>query len=299
LITSMRIPLAGGATVVLMDGWDAEQTLSLIERHRVTHTHMVPTMFHRLLALPDEVKARYDLSSLRFAIHGAAPCPLSVKRAMIDWWGPIVWEYYGATEGMASVVDSHDWLQRPGTVGKPPGTDHVIVLDEAGEPCAPGEVGAIFIRSSGAGFSYHKDSAKTEGAFRGDHFTLGDVGFLDEDGFLFLTDRSVDLIICGGVNVYPAAVEARLLEHPAVRDAAVIGVPSEEWGEEVKAVVELEPGGQRGSELEEALIAFCSASLAKYQCPRSVDFVSKLPRQDNGKLYKQRLREAYREADQS
>ncbi len=294
LITSMRIPLACGAAVVLMDGWDAERTLSLIEHHQVTHTHMVPTMFHGLLALPDEVKTRYDLSSLQFVIHGAAPCPLSVKRAMIDWWGPIIWEYYGATEGMASLVDSQDWLERPGTVGRPPGADHVRVLDEAGQPCAPGEVGNIFIRSPAGGFRYHEDPAKTESSFRGDHFTLGDVGYLDEDGYLFLTDRSVDLIISGGVNVYPAATEARLLEHPEVEDAAVIGVPSEEWGEEVKAVVQLKSGSEGSPELAEALVGFCRAALARYQSPRSVDFVVSLPRQDNGKLYKRELREAYR-----
>jgi long-chain acyl-CoA synthetase len=218
---------------------------------------------------------------------------------MIEWWGPIIWEYYGATEGMASVVNSHDWLLRPGTVGKPPDVDHVRVLDEAGHPCAPGDVGAIFIRSSGGRFSYHKDSDKTERSFRDDHFTLGDVGFLDKDGFLFLTDRSVDLIISGGVNIYPATIEARLLEHPAVQDAAVIGVPSEEWGEEVKAVVELKPDRfEQASDMQGALMDFCEEGLAKYQCPRSIDFVSELPRQDNGKLYKQRLREAYRRSSQ-
>ena len=295
LAFSLAAPLATGMGVVLMDRWDAEETLRLIERHRITHTHMVPTMFHRLLSLPADVRTAADTSSLRFVIHGAAPCPVAVKQAIIDWWGPIVVEYYAATEGGATFVDSQEWLSRPGTVGKPPTEDHVRILDDDGKAAPAGEVGTIYIKApEAARFTYFKDDEKTAKAYRGDYFTLGDVGYLDSDGYLYLTDRSANLIISGGVNIYPAEVEAVLITHPAVGDVAVIGVPSEEWGEEVKAVVEPQPGVLASAQLAGELVAWCRERLARFKCPRSVDFVDVLPRQDNGKLYKRVLRDRYR-----
>jgi long-chain acyl-CoA synthetase len=300
LAFSLAGPLNAGVGVVLMDRWSPEETLRLVEEERITHSHMVPTMFHRLLALPDAVREAADVSSLRMVIHGAAPCPVSVKKAMIDWWGPVLLEYYAATEGTGTFVTSADWLERPGTVGKPANPDHVRILDPVSSsdaPLPPGEVGTVYLRAPKVGrFDYFGDKAKTESTYRGEYFTLGDVGYLDEDGYLFLTDRSADLIISGGVNVYPAEVEGELLGHPAVGDAAVIGVPDPEWGESVVAVVELRDGIEPSGGLAEELIEYCRANLAGFKCPRRVDFVATLPRTDSGKLYKRRLREQYRAA---
>ncbi len=297
LAISLTIPLLLGVPTVLMDGWDAGETLALIERHRVTHTHMVPTMFHRLLALPGDARCRHDLASLRFVLHGAAPCPVPIKRAMIEWLGPIVHEYYAATEGVGTVVDARTWLQKPGTVGKPNPPEQVLVGDAEARPLPPDTIGLVWLRAPAASrFAYFKDHRKTTDAYRGDYFTLGDMGYLDGDGYLFLTDRSANLIIAGGVNIYPAEVDAVLLTHPAVGDVATIGVPNREWGEEVKAVVELRAGVGATPALAAELIAFCRARLAHYKCPRSVDFVDTLPRQDNGKVYKRLLRDRYRAA---
>ncbi|GAC1530175.1 MAG: acyl-CoA synthetase [Acidimicrobiales bacterium] len=294
LAFSMAVPLAFGVGVVLMEQWDAREALGLIERYRITHTHMVPTMFHRLLSLPPEVRDSSDLSSLRMILHGAAPCPVTVKSALIDWVGPIVMEYYAATEGAGTFVDSATWLSRPGTVGKPV-DGQVIVANESGTPLPAGQTGLLFLKSPPTGkFEYFKDRDKTDGTFRGEYFTLGDVGYLDEDGYLFLTDRTANLIISGGVNIYPAEVDAVLLEHPAVGDVATIGIPNEEWGEEVKAVVELQPGLAPSEDLAAELLEFCRGRLARFKCPRSVDFVDTLPRQDNGKIYKRLLRDRYR-----
>lgn len=294
---SLAQPLLAGVGVVLMNRWNSEDALRLIQQHRITHTHMVPTMFHRLLSLPQEIKDKYDLSSLQFAIHGAAPCSVQLKSAMIKWWGPILSEYYAATEGRAVSVTSTDWLTRPGTVGKPNPIDQVRILDEQAQALAPNTAGTIYIKAPAVGrFNYFKDNGKTASSYRGDYFTLGDIGYLDEDGWLFLTDRNANLIISGGVNIYPTEVEAVLLTHPAVGDVGVIGVPNEEWGEEVKAVIELQAGISSSAELVAELLAFCKEHLATFKCPRSIDFSEKLPRLDNGKLYKQGLREQYRAA---
>ncbi len=292
---SLLMPLADGATVSLMDRWEAEQCLRRMAEQRITHTHMVPTMFHRLLRLPEELRAEHHPWDLRFVVHGAAPCPVPTKRAIIDWLGPIVWEYYSATEGSGTAVSSQEWLTRPGTVGKPSFEDHVRILDDAGAVLPAGAIGTVYIRQlKGMEFHYHKAPEKTAGSRRGDYYTLGDVGYLDADGYLFLTDRSADLIISGGVNIYPAEVEAVLQTHPAVLDVGVIGVPNAEWGEEVKAVVETVSGSRIGPGLAGELIAHCRERLAHFKCPRSVDFIDALPRRDNGKLYKRQLREAYR-----
>jgi len=295
LAFSLAIPLAYGVGVVVMESWDASAALALVEEHRVSHTHMVPTMFHRLLSLPPDQRQQADVSSLRMVLHGAAPCPIAVKRRLIEWVGPIVWEYYAATEGTGTFVDSATWLERPGTVGRPMVEDLVLVGDHEGKAVPVGEVGLVYLKAPRTGrFEYFGDPDKTAGSYRGDYFTLGDMGYLDEDGYLYLTDRSVNLIISGGVNIYPAEVDAVLLEHPAVADAATIGVPDAEWGEQVKAVVELQPGVEASPELAAELIEHCRAHLAHFKCPRTVDFVDELPRQDNGKIYKRLLRDRYR-----
>jgi len=296
LAFSLAMPLAWGAAVVLMESWDAEASLRLIDTHGVTHTHMVPTMFHRLLALPDETRTRYDVSSMKHVLHGAAPCPVPVKRRMIEWLGPIVVEYYAATEGVGSFVDSATWLEHPGTVGKPFLPEQVIIGDDEGTKLPNGEIGLVYIRSPEAmRFTYYKDDAKTASAFRGEYFTLGDVGYMDDEGYLYLTDRSANLIISGGVNIYPAEVDAVLLEHEAVGDVATIGIPDEEWGESVVAVVEVRAGVSPSPALADELIAFCRERLSHYKCPRRIEFVDVLPRQDNGKIYKRVLRDRFRD----
>jgi long-chain acyl-CoA synthetase len=296
LAFSLTGPLTAGVGVVVMDGWDAREALDLIERHGITHTHMVPTMFHRLLAIPEDERRAKDTSKLRYVIHGAAPCPVQVKKALIDWLGPVVYEYYAATEGSGSFVTSEEWLRKPGTVGKPATDDHVRILDEEKRELPRNEVGTVYLKAPATGrFRYYKDDEKTAKSYLGDegYFTLGDHGYLDDEGWLFLTGRSAELIISGGVNIYPAEVDAVLLTHPAVGDVGVIGIPDSDWGEEVKAVVELKAGVAPSPELADELIAYCRERLAHYKCPRSVDFLEELPRHDNGKLYRQKLRAIY------
>jgi long-chain acyl-CoA synthetase len=297
LAFSIALPLLYGVPIVIMEQWDPTETLRLTEQHRVTHTHMVPTMFHRLLALPDDVRAGYDMSSLRFVIHGAAPCPVEVKQRLIEWLGPIVVEYYAATEGVGTLVDSDTWLAHPGTVGRPMVPELVKVAGEDGGELPRGEIGLVFLRAQPATkFDYFGDADKTAGAYRGDYFTLGDMGYMDQEGYLYLTDRSTNLIISGGVNIYPAEVDAVLLQHPAVGDVATIGIPDEEWGEAVKAVVQPAEGVEGGEALAAELMEFCRGRLAHFKCPRSVDFTDRLPREDTGKIYKRLLRDQYRAA---
>ena len=289
---SLTIRLSG--TVIIMERFDPEQFLRLVERYRVTHTQMVPTMFSRLLKLPEAVRTAYDLSSLECVIHAAAPCPIPVKEEMIEWMGPILLEYYAATEGIGmTLCDSHEWLAHKGTVGRPV-AGQLVVLDEDGREVSPGEEGTVWFKGE-ANFEYFNDPAKTAQArdrTRG-LSTVGDVGRVDGDGYLYLTDRKSHMIISGGVNIYPQETENLLVTHPSVLDVAVIGVPNQDLGEEVKAVVQPAPGVEPGPGLERELIAFCRAHLAHFKCPRSVDFTDELPRLPTGKLYKRLLRDRY------
>jgi len=282
-----------GQPLVIMPKFDPEEALRLIDRHRVTTAYMVPTQFHRLLRLPEETRARYDTSSLQVVVHAAAPCPRHVKQQMLDWWGPVIWETYGGMEGPATIAKPWRWLERPGTVGRAIRGVTLAILDDDGEPVPAGQPGMVYIGTEQAPFEYHGDEAGTSGAYRGGRFTLGDVGYLDADGYLFIVDRAKDMIITGGVNVYPQEVEGVLLSHPAVADVAVIGVPDDEWGEQIKAVVQLDPGATPSAALASELIRHCRDRLAAYKCPKSVDFRSDLPRTDAGKLYKRRIRDEY------
>ncbi len=283
-----------GHTVVLMDRWTPEGALERIDRYRVTQSHMVPTMFHRLLALPDEVKARYDVSSLRRMIHAAAPCPVETKQRMIDWWGDSIWEYYAATEGGGTIVSPKDWLRYPGTVGVAWPNSEVIVVDDDGNECPPGISGTIYMRMGGNAFEYYKDEEKTKKSRLGEGFwTVGDVGYFNDDGYLFLNDRSNDMIIVGGVNIYPAEIEGQLHQHPAVADVAVFGIPNEDVGEEVKAVIELRPGHEPTDETTADIVAFLRDRIAKQKLPRTIDYTTEMPRDPNGKLYKRKLRDPY------
>ncbi len=282
-----------GHSVVMMDKWDPEQTLALIERYRVTHSHMVPTQFHRLLALPEEVRTRYDLTSLRHMIHAAAPCPEDVKRRMIEWWGPVIDEYYAASEGGGTMVDTAEWLEKPGTVGKPWPISEIAIFDDDSNRLGPGETGTVYMAMQTGDFEYHGDRDKTVKNRLGKFFTVGDIGYLDEDGYLFLCDRKTDMIISGGANIYPAEIENVLLSCPKVGDAAVFGIPNDDWGEEVKAVVEPAAGIEPSDELAGEILAFCEGRLAKFKTPRSIDFTDDMPRDPNGKLYKRKLRDPY------
>lgn len=280
-----------GHTVVLMDGWTAEKALECISTYGVTHTHMVPTQFRRLLLLSDNVRASYDCSSLRCVVHGAAPCEPSIKQAVMDWWGPIVWEYYGTTEGGGTIASPQQWLEHPGTVGRPyPGAD-IKILDENGAEVPVGESGTVYFLVTWSDFEYYNDPDKTRAGRRGDYCTVGDLGRVDEDGFLYLLGRSSELIISGGVNVYPAEIEAALIADPCVADIAVVGRPDEDRGEVPHAFVELAPGVVAGPDVEAALMARCRERLAGFKVPRVLTFVDQLPRDPNGKLLKRHLHE--------
>ena len=284
-----------GGTSIIMERFDPEEALALIEKHQLTHGQFVPTMFVRMLKLPEADRLRYDVSSLKVAIHAAAPCPVPVKQAMMDWWGPVIHEYYAGTEGNGfCAAGPQEWLAHPGTVGRPL-LGAVHICDDDGRELPPGETGTIYF-SDGGTFEYHNDPDKTADSQHPSQrgwTTLGDMGYLDEDGFLFLTDRKTFMIISGGVNIYPQEVENLLVTHEKVADVAVFGVPNEEFGEEVKAVVQPISMDLAGPELAEELIAFCRANLAHLKCPRSVDFEAELPRHPTGKLYKRLLRDRY------
>ncbi len=291
---AVSLAIHNGATIIIMPHFDPETYLALVEKYKVTHSQLVPTMFSRMLKLPKEVQKQYDLSSLEVAIHAAAPCPVQVKAQMIDWWGPIIDEYYGATEGLGfTACNSAEWLAHKGTVGKVMMGD-LHILDEQMQPAPKGVPGEIWFKTASP-FVYFNDPERTAltRSKDGSMSTVGDVGYVDDDGFLHLTDRSTFMIISGGVNIYPQECENLLIVHPKVADAAVFGVPNEDLGEEVKAVVQLVPGVVGGPALEAELIAYCQLHLAKLKCPRSVDFDAALPRLPTGKLYKKPLRDRY------
>jgi long-chain acyl-CoA synthetase len=287
------LPMIGGSSVVMQHKYDSAGVLDLIDRHQVTNTHLVPTQMKRLVDLPDEVKASYSGASMVAVWHGAAPCPPSVKRALIDWWGPKITEYYGSTEGsVISTITSQEWLDKGGSVGKPMSMVDVLVIGDDDTEVPPGQEGTLYFRNKmGMSFTYHNDSEKTEKAHREPGvFTTGDVGYLDADGYLWLSDRRIDMIISGGVNIYPAEIEGVLAAHPAVADVAVIGVPNDEYGEEVKAIVQVTEGVPGDDDLVTELIAHCRSLLAGYKCPKTVDFIDEIPRTGTGKIQKQPLR---------
>jgi len=290
-------PLAAGITIVLMDRFDPEGWLQTIEKYRVTHTHMVATMFQRILALPKEVREKYDISSLRHILHGAAPTPPEIKRAMIEWLGPILVEYYAASEGGGNfLINSEEWLKKPGSVGKLMPGSGTRIVDEAGNDVKQGEVGVIYFpHNPMARFEYFNDPEKTKAAelAGGEHFTVGDMGYVDEDGYLFLTGRTAECIISGGVNIYPQEVDNEFVRHPAVRETCTVGVPNDEWGEEVKAVIALYPGYTPSPELAKELLDFIRPNLAGYKMPRSVDFVDDIPRSEAGKVQRRQVRAPY------
>jgi long-chain acyl-CoA synthetase len=291
---AVNLTMRMGGTAIIMERFDPEQYLKLVEKYRPTHSQLVPTMFSRMLKLPDDVRKKYDVSSLKIAIHAAAPCPVQVKEQMIEWWGPIIHEYYGATEGLGfTACDTPQWLAHRGTVGKVL-LGELHVLDEEMKPTPKGTPGTLWFKTASE-FAYFNDATKTAEARSADGTmsTVGDVGYVDDDGFLYLTDRATFMIISGGVNIYPQECENLLITHPKVADAAVFGVPNEDLGEEVKAVVQPMPGQTPSPELAAELIEFCAKHLSRQKVPRSIDFEAELPRLPTGKLYKRLLRDRY------
>ena len=282
-----------GGTSVIMENFDAEEFLKLVPKHKITHTQVVPTMFVRFLKLPEEVRTKYDMSSLTCAIHAAAPCPIPTKEAMIAWWGPIIWEYYGGTEGNGlTICNAQEWMAHKGTVGRAV-IGKLKICDDAGTELPEGESGTVYF-AEGRPFAYHNDPKKTQESRHPNGWTtLGDVGYVDSDGFLHLTDRKAFMIISGGVNIYPQECENLLINHPKVIDCAVFGVPNDDFGEEVKAVVQPRNMAEAGPELAEELIAYCKRNLSAIKCPRTIDFEPELPRHPTGKLYKRLLRDRY------
>lgn len=293
VLNFVTISLNLGQAVVLMDKWTPEEMLRLIDAHGVTQSHMVPTQFSRLLELPEDVRAKYDMSSLRTIVHGAAPCPKHVKQAMLDWWGPVLTEYYAGTEGGGCTITGEEWLRKPGSVGKPWKTTTLKILDDDGNELGTDEIGNVYLQMHGSKFEYHQDAEKTAKTYVGELFTMGDIGYVDADGYLFLCDRKNDMIISGGVNIYPAEIESEMTRHEAVRDAAVFGIPHKDWGEEVKAVIELAEGFDESDELKAQILEDLAGRLAKFKMPRTIDVVDELPRQANGKLVKRTLKDPY------
>lgn len=295
LAFDIRTAHMAGIPVVLMDKWDTENTLRTIAERNVTHMHLVPIMFQRLLDLPDDVKVKYPVDHVRYIVHGAAPCSIEVKQAMIDWFGPILSEYYAGSEGGAGfTITSEEWLKKPGSVGKRPQLLGVRIIGENGEDLPNGESGTIYMQlPPGGGFTYYKDDAKTNKDRRDDYFTMGDIGFFDEDDYLFLTGRSAETIISGGVNIYPQEIDNELIKHPSVEDSATVGVPHDEWGEQVKSVIQLKTGIQASDDLASEITTFLRNILPGFKVPRSIDFVTELPRSDAGKIQRGKVRQKY------
>lgn len=295
LAFDVRAAMGAGCPLYFIDKWDSELVLRTIAEKKVTHLHLVPIMFQRLLALPEEVRAKYDVSHVKYIVHGAAPCPPEVKHAMIEWFGPVLSEYYAGSEGGAGfAISSEEWLKKPGSVGKRPALLQVRILDEEGNDCPPGVPGGIYHQlPPGGGFTYFKDEAKTNANRVGDFFTMGDVGYFDEDDYLFLTGRNAETIISGGVNIYPQEVDNELIKHDAVADSATVGVPHDEWGEQVKAVILLKPGYEPSEALAQEILDFGRKSLPAFKVPRSLDFVTDLPRSEAGKIQRNKVRAPY------
>ena len=288
-----NMTLDEGGTLVVMEKFDAEESLQCIEKYRVTHSQWVPTMFLRMIKLPEKVRLKYDLSSMKMAIHAAAPCPINVKEQMIEWWGPVFLEYYAGTERNTMVmINSKEWMEHKGSVGKCY-VGKIHILDDEENEMPVGEPGLVYIED-GIPFEYHGEPKKTaETRSSKGWTTLGDIGTLDEEGYLYLTDRKSNMIISGGVNIYPQETENLLIQHPKVLDAAVIGIPHEEFGEEVKAVVELKNMDEAGPELEKELIAYCRENISHIKSPKSIDFSDDIPRTPTGKMVKRLLKERY------
>jgi long-chain acyl-CoA synthetase len=295
LAFDVRGAMGAGCELVFSDKWDSEAILRTIVDKRVTHMHLVPIMFQRLLALPDEVKAAHDISHVKYIVHGAAPCPPEVKMAMIEWFGPVLNEYYAGSEGGAGfVISAEEWLKKPGSVGKRPAMLGSKILDDELNELPPGMPGKIYHQlPPGGGFTYYKDEAKTQKSRVGDFFTLGDVGYYDEDDYLFLTGRDAETIISGGVNIYPQEIDNELIKHEAVADSSTVGAPHDEWGEQVKAVIMLKDGYTASPELAQEILAFARTNLPAFKAPRSVDFVDDLPRSEAGKIQRNKVRAPY------
>lgn len=290
------LPLLAGSRVVMRHKFDAAEALQVIDDELITNVHLVPTQFSRLLKVDEKSRTQFSGASLKIVWHGAAPCPPEVKRRMIDWWGPVISEYYGSTEGsIVSMCSAQEWLDRPGSVGKPSPMVEIKVVDDNGNVVPTNESGEIYVKNlMGTDFEYHNEPEKTQAVhLEPGVFTFGDIGYFDDEGYLYLSDRKIDMIISGGVNIYPAEIEGVLATHPAVTDVAVFGIPHEEFGEEVKAAVTLAEGETESDELTDSLIAFCREHLAGYKAPKSIDYVTEMPRHETGKLYKRLLKDKY------
>ena len=283
-----------GHTAVLMEKFDAVRFMELVDEHKITWSHMVPTQFHRILSsIPPEERGKYDVSSLKAMVHAAAPCPPEIKRQMIDWWGDSIWEYYAATEGGGTIITSKEWLDKPGSVGLPwPGSE-IKILDDDHNEMPTGEAGTVYMSLALADFEYKGDAEKTKANRWNGFFTVGDYGYLDDDGYLFLRDRKSDMIISGGVNIYPAEIEAVMIGAPDVDDVAVFGIPHADWGEEIKAVVQLVDGVDHDAAATAAIFEYLEANLAGFKTPKTIDFIDEMPRDPSGKLFKRKLRDPY------